>query len=474
MKSIKINRKNVYIVFAFIFLSANITAFSQVPNVPNVPKTVKVPKAPKISKFNKGSHNYIVSTRNGAKNYFVNNTILSNFSIEYDGKITVSDDDSDIIAISNGGYIEIKKSSFGRKRRIVIDSEGGKLTKRYYVGWSKKDFYPEGKKWLAEILPEIVRTTVIAADTRVERFYKKGGAKAVLHEIKRIKSDFVQSKYFKLLLERNLSTKELISLIKTAGNQLSSDFYLSQVLTKNQQKFLQNDQTITAYINAAKNIGSDFYITEVVKKVIKDKKISDSQLGALLEIGEEVGSDHYLTIILKGIMDNRELNKQNMDKVLKIAQHIGSDHYKTQILKKAIQSKNMSQSSYQSFMSIMNGVSSDHYLTEIIKELLKKSLSEASLNNILKIMDDNISSDHYATLLYKKMSRQNNITENQIIAILNNASKVLNSSYYLSETLLAFSKKVRNGSSKLKDTYTKVAKNINSDTYFGKAMKAIY
>jgi len=80
------------------------------------------------------------------------------FVLKYEGEITLSDDDKDVVAISDGGYLEIKKSVFGSKRKVVIESDAhGRLLKKYYTGFSQKAFEPEGRKWLAEMLPDIVR-----------------------------------------------------------------------------------------------------------------------------------------------------------------------------------------------------------------------------------------------------------------------------------------------------------------------------
>ena len=164
----------------------------------------------------------------------------------------MSNDDRDIIGVSRGGFIEIKKSSFGTKRRILIHNESGTLVKKYFVGWSEKSYNSEGRKWLADILPEILRTTTIAAKSRVDRFYKKGGASNVLAEVSKMKSDFVKSAYIKLLLKKNLSTNEMVKTIQSTGKYIKSDHYVSQILKSNQKAFLKNDRTITAYIKQQK------------------------------------------------------------------------------------------------------------------------------------------------------------------------------------------------------------------------------
>ena len=149
----------------------------------------------------------------------------NDYKIEYKGEITLSADDKDITAISDGGYIEIERSSFGSRRRIVIDADrNGNLERSYYVGRSEKNYEPEGREWLAEILIDVVRSTTIGAESRVQRFYAKGGANAVLSEIRQMDSDYVESRYFSLLLENNLSDSELVSTIEMAGKRIKGNY----------------------------------------------------------------------------------------------------------------------------------------------------------------------------------------------------------------------------------------------------------
>src|SRR6188508_210776 len=85
-------------------------------------------------------------------------TGFSEFNIEMRGKIELTDDDKDIKSISDDGYLEIDKTVFGSRRAIVIESAGGgKMRKQFYEGRTLKDWEPGGRKWLSEILPEVVR-----------------------------------------------------------------------------------------------------------------------------------------------------------------------------------------------------------------------------------------------------------------------------------------------------------------------------
>ena len=418
------------------------------------------------------SYSFNSSSKNGVRTYHVKNG-QKDFRIEHEGDITLSNDDKDITAISRGGFIEIKKSSFGTKRRILIHNESGTLVKKYFVGWSEKSYRTEGRKWLAEILPEILRTTTIAAKSRVNRFYKKNGASGVLSEVRKMKSDYVKSAYIKLLLEKNLSTNDLVKTIESTGNYIKSDHYVSQILKSNQKAFLKNGRTVTAYINATKNIKSDHYATGILKKVIEDKNISDRQLGSLLEITKGIKSDHYLTQLLRSLMSSRKLNDENMAKILALTSSVKSDHYKTTILKSALKNKDLSKKARAQFLSTVKDIKSDHYVSSIITEILKNnSFSTSSINAIVKMVNDNISSSHYISTIYKKIATKK-LTESQMILIIESSARTIKSSHSLTSVLVALSSQVNKSSSKVKNAYKAAAKNIKSDTYYGRVMKVL-
>lgn len=417
------------------------------------------------------NYSYSSSNKNGVYTIHVKDK-GNKFKLEYEGEITLSDDDKDIVAISRGGFLEISKSSFGGKRKLVIEAESGKLRKRYYVGWSEKSFIPEGKAWLAEILPDIVRSTTIGAEKRVNRFYSRGGVTSVLNEIDRLKSDYVQTKYYKLLLEKNLNNSELIKVIEGVGNDVDSDYYLAEILQSNQKIFLANSQLISAYMKAAKNINSDYYLSEVLTKAVKNADISDDQLSELLQISSNIGSDYYLSQLLIKILNNRDLNKTNMTKLMQISDNVDSDYYKSQVLKKALNKKDLSKENYNTFIASMDDVDSDYYASNVINSLLNKDLDNTSLNKLLELINKNVGSDYYASGIYKRLSKKQ-LTDNQLIKVIE-AMDHINSSNYLSQTLSAFAPQVKRSSQRVKDAYLKMAKSINSDLYFGRAMKAIY
>src|SRR4051812_39400740 len=74
------------------------------------------------------------TTHNDGKTSIRYNTSsgFNDFNIEMRGKIELTDDDKDIKSISDDGYLEINKTTFGSRRTIVIEALGaGKVKKEY-------------------------------------------------------------------------------------------------------------------------------------------------------------------------------------------------------------------------------------------------------------------------------------------------------------------------------------------------------
>lgn len=447
-----------------------------------------------------------VHQRNGKTTISVKNGRRHSFSLEYEGEITLSDDDKDVIAISSGGYMEIKKSAFGSRRRIFIEpGNNGQLIKKYYIGSSEEPFVNEGKAWLAEVLPDVLRSTTLGARQRVDRFYKKGGTQAVLREVDQIDSDYVKSAYIKLLLDKNPKSSDLIAILQVVGNDINSDHHQAQILKHNTKAFLATEASTAAYIEATGNINSDHHQSEVLKKSIRDGKISETQMKALFAITKNINSDHHKASVLNEVMKSRSLNAENIELLISACHDINSDHHKAQVLKKALATANLSKSGYQALLRSMGDINSDHHSANILLELLEKKLDSDSLEDVLQLAHENMSSDHHQAVVLKKavqeqsmegeslnvllkalqgmssdMHQSNIFREltkerfsNAQLARILDATKSIGSDHHQSITLVSFAPAVRNGDSELKEAYRDACSSISSELHYGRALRAI-
>jgi hypothetical protein len=450
------------------------------------------------------SESIAYSSRSDSKTTYRTSDGLNSFNVEIRGTIEVSDDDRDISNMSHEGYFEVTKTSFGSRRSIKITREGSVLIKRYYEGRTEVNFDPEGRKWLAEIMPEVVRTTTIAAESRVNRFYSKGGTQAVLAEIDIIKSDHVKSHYARLLMKKPVLEKDYPAIINKVTGNMSSDHYITEFLQDNMGKLLRNEAAAEAVFAATNKMGSDHYKTQIIKEALEVQPASLESVKVALASASKINSDHYKTEVLTSLMRQDNLTDAVVAEMINTSKSIGSDHYRTVVLTKALE-RDLSATSHQRAVESVKDIDSDHYKAQVIKSMLDKSIDEKVLSELLPVTST-INSDHYRTeVLTEILDRQNfsdatfkllvdygaemgsdhyksevfrnaldisDLSDSKMLSLLN-AAKSINSDHYLTEVLVSAAPRARVGSDALKNAYRDAARKISSETYYGRAIRLL-
>ena len=438
------------------------------------------------------------------KTTYKNSNGFNSFNIETRGKFEVTDDDRDIKSMSPDGYLEITKTTFGSKRIIKISAQGNTIKREYFEGRTAVGYEPEGRKWLSEILPEVVRTTTLAAESRVNRFYRNGGTSAVLKEIDLLDGDYVKAHYANLLMKQPVAAKEYATIVNSVASELNSDHYLSEFLANNLNKFMQTRESTEALFAATNNMGSDHYKTQVIKEALRSQKASAESVKIIMVSVSKMESDHYKTEVLTTLLNQDNLSDAVMAEMINATKSIQSDYYRSEVLSKALE-RTLSPSSYQLVVESVKGIDSDHYITEVLKSMLDKPIDSQVLTNLLSITSS-IESDHYrtevlTTLLQKQDLKEEhykklveyvntmdsdhyrsetlqtalsapNMTEGKLIAVINSAAQI-DSDHYITEVLVSAAPAVKKAGTTAKDAYRSAAKKISSETYYGRALRAI-
>src|SRR5258708_19605796 len=285
------------------------------------------------------------SSRNSR--FTISHNGISNFNVEMRGKIQLTDDDKDIKSISSDGYLEITRVTFGSRRSIVMTPEGNGIKREYYEGRDKMDFEKEGRKWLSEILAELVRTTTIAADSRVNRFFKQGGTSAVLSEIGKLESDYVKSAYANLLMKQNVQAKDYPQIITQVTSTISSDHYKTEFLSGGMSKFLFSKEATDAVFAASGKMESDHYKTLVIKGALEKQTPSLDGIKSILLATGKMESDHYKTEVLTSLLEKDNLSEAVVSEMINATKILESDHYRTQVHTKALAKQGLSSTSFQ-------------------------------------------------------------------------------------------------------------------------------
>lgn len=119
----------------------------------------------------------------------------------------------------------------------------------------------------------------------------------------------------------------------------------------------------------------------------------------------------------------------------------------------------------------VGNVNSDYYGSVSLKNLVEnQKLSESAFNKLV-VTASRIRSAHYASDVLKEAADRS-LSKNELITLLN-ASSNIDSDSYLTNVLLEVADQVRSSDESVKSAYRQAAKRIDSEHYYGRALKAI-
>lgn len=456
--------------------------------------------------YGQNENTHVYSSSREGKTVFRHSTGMNSFNVEMRGKIEITDDDRDIKSMSPDGYLEITKTVFGSRRTLVITPQGNGLKREYYEGRTSIAYEPEGRKWLSEIMPELIRSTLIGAESRVNRFYKRGGVNAVMSEIESIESDYVKYHYADLLMRVNgLNTKDYGSIVTRMAETVDSDHYMTEFLKNNLDKFLASKEGADAVFAATKEMDSDHYKTEVIKEALRQQQASPDGIKSILAASQNIDSDHYKTEVLTSLLRQQNLSDATVAEMINTTKSIDSDHYRTVVLNKALAYRGLSSASYQRVLESVKDIESDHYKTEVLKNLLEKKLPTEQVFTLVDL-SNSIESDHYLTIVFTEVLQNQDLSDEAFKSLVTRAGEVdsdhyastilraaldlpnlsdakmasilsaasgIESDHYITEVLVDAAPRVRGGSTTLREAYRSTARKISSETYYGRALRAI-
>ncbi|SFU20080.1 hypothetical protein SAMN04489724_0230 [Algoriphagus locisalis] len=311
--------------------------------------------------------------------------------IESNGKIEISSDEKSISFISPGGSLKIEKTIFGNSRSITIKNDGAGLEHDYKEGGRKKPFEPDGKAWLAEMLPEMMNTTTLGAGKRVDRLFANGGAKAVLAKVDQMKSDYVKSTYLGLLMKKNLSPAETSACIDMTLAQIDSDHYQLEVYKSVNPSYFKDFNQLNKVVAA---LDSDHFKTELLKPIFKTN-VTEGKGQESINLIKMLDSDHFKTEIAKSISFSSLSDQELKFMVNELVPTIDSDHFKNDLLKTAADKGNMNEARALIILEGVKSIDSDHFKADLLTHICRKQGTEKVKAKIRETAKSTIDSSHF-------------------------------------------------------------------------------
>jgi len=252
---------------------------------------------------------------------------FSDYDIQVRGKIKVNDNDTGILSISPGGSLKISKKTFGNKRSVIIESNSlGILNYEYYEGRTKIDYKPEGEKWLADILLDVLRITGIDAEGRVKRFYKQDGVDAVLQEIEMISSNSVRALYFEALLDDYKLNEMEVMAISTGISKLSSNTARGELYSAYSSIFLINTNTSIVFFSNVSKLSSNSERARILVQISEKINFEDGEvIEAYFAVVDRMSSNTERGRVMRNLENTQDLTVSTYTRLLQSVGKLSSN-----------------------------------------------------------------------------------------------------------------------------------------------------
>jgi len=311
------------------------------------------------------------------------------------GRVEFTPDEREVRSVSRDGrlYVRERRPKSDREVEVTAGDDGPRYA--YSVDGERASFEEDGRVWLGDLLPEILRESGLNAREHVARVRHDGGVDAVLADISRIESTSAKrAAYDALIHQGRFSEDDAAKIARQAGADLSSsDGELRAVLEQMgkmghvsspmaqafssavehmssdgekrallQQYALQGDRDmLLVSLKQARSISSDGEKAELLRATVKRYFENDDETlrNAFFDVAQTISSDGEKREVLNAVLPFAQRPSVLLG-VLETAQQISSDGEKSELLVTILKRRLISDPALRErFMKVTRTLSSD-------------------------------------------------------------------------------------------------------------------
>jgi len=356
-------------------------------------------------------------------------------SVEMEGEIEFSEDETSLLAMSDDGWFELEERLHRDRRRVTVEMDDGELLYTFYEGRRRVDDDAEARAWLADVLPDAMRSMGINIDKRVARIYGQGGVDALIEEMDELRSDYTLGRYLKETMALDAASAEdkqavlreflpeMDSDYETANvmitamplvlsdpvmraelpeilDDIDSDYESRRVLSTAMDEGGFETPEMVAIVEAARDIDSDYELTQFLLMTdpyhLEDQ---DFRL-AFFDAVESIDSDYERGRLLQHVLEEGHEDPQTLEFVLRAVEDIDSDYESAQVLTRTANLFLEDEQALRRFFDAVSEIHSDFERGRVLKSLMgRRSLPESALAPLLLAIEDTHSEFERANLL---------------------------------------------------------------------------
>ena len=316
---------------------------------------------------------------------------------EVRGKAEFNEDYSDIVSVSEGGWVIIEEHRGSQSHRYEVRRDpAGNLTRAFFVNGTSRPLDDSARAWLAKFVLDAVRQGVFDAEKRVQRILSKGGVPAVLAEIALINGDYAKRHYYQHLIKQaNLDAAALRDILRQVARDISSDYEQAQLLIAVAPLLTGKEAAIQPFFDAVATIKSDYEHSRVLKTLLKENATpSRAVLVLVASSTKDISSDYEKAGVLKRVaavyLDDPTLREVFFQTIASI----GSDYERRGVLTALVKTKSQSEEVLRLLLDSAAGISSDYEKATFLIQVSNVYIGETRLKSAFLKAVETIKSDY--------------------------------------------------------------------------------
>ncbi|MBI3230533.1 MAG: hypothetical protein HYZ45_10245 [Burkholderiales bacterium] len=321
------------------------------------------------------------------------------------GKLGFSSDETSVASLSDNATIEEKRGSQYWRVDFSLD-ENKHIVQNFSYNGRQHAADAQARRWLAGVIPILLRESGNHAKTRVASLLTRGGADMVLNEIDLIRSSHSRAKYGIALVsqvqlepkqiqrllaftskmndsyetsrllkavitKQNLDASSQVELLKQSAN-IQSDFEHAALLQHAMPKLVDNDTVLQAWLGSIQTIESDFEIRHTIEAIGGRDATSEALIATALQASNQINSDFERRSALEFLAGHIQHNEPKLIQAyLASCKGIDSDFERRSALVTIINGTTLANAEWSAVFDAMQGMGSDFEVREVLQTIAK-------------------------------------------------------------------------------------------------------
>lgn len=308
--------------------------------------------------------------KNGEQVY-INSNDNKREELKSQGTVTLTDDLKDIKSISPNGYIQYMRSVNDDTKRLEIKSDAnGNLTRTYSENGKQVAYEPAGRKWLQQVMPDLMANTGIGIAELVKDLYGKSGAKGVLAEAEKAGSEHAKMRFVNYLFQQpGLKPADVKQSLQFVDKHITSDYERRKVLGSVSASHLNNKDVTGSYLQVSDKIQSDYERRKALLYLLETPDLSKENAAMALEQTGKISSDYEKAKVLQQLSKQPEFIQHHYKPAFSIIDKFSSDYEKAKIINFLLKNHKLSQAQYKELLPVVSRINSDYEKGKVLRNI---------------------------------------------------------------------------------------------------------